>query len=253
MSSYLGETTSFKAESFRWLNDPTIADLEGRGTFSITEDGSELVFIAPPKRDFWSRTFYDPILIKNDASALLYGIAMDVDATICVDFTLTPKSQFDQAGLLAYLDDIHWIKCGIEYYDGAARLSVVVCNNYSDWSTQPWPTLKLQDGVISTGARLRVHKLCHSESVVVEAAALDAPVEGFQMVRIAHCSLRSTHTDIDSTTGAAASTCGADSGDAMQWRIGPYAACPTEQAGCTAKFTNLKIGPFEKTVHGSAL
>jgi regulation of enolase protein 1 (concanavalin A-like superfamily) len=46
-------------------------------------------------------------------------------------------------------------QAGIEYCDGAARLSVVVTNIFSDWSTQPWP---------STAARLRLHKINKGKS-----------------------------------------------------------------------------------------
>ena len=65
-------------------------------------------------------------------------------------FTLDPRRQFDQAGLVVRLDSEHWVKTGIEVVDGVPRLSCVVCNVYADWSTQVWAEPAL---------RLRVHKV----------------------------------------------------------------------------------------------
>lgn len=53
-------------------------------------------------------------------------------------------AKFDQAGVIVYQDPDHWLKAGIEASDGQPRLSAVVTNTYSDWSTQvsvacvPW-------------------------------------------------------------------------------------------------------------------
>ena len=52
-----------------------------------------------------------------------------------VAFTIKPTSQFDQAGLIIYKDSEHWLKTGIEYVDGHPKLSCVITNKYSDWST----------------------------------------------------------------------------------------------------------------------
>ena len=56
-----------------------------------------------------------------------------------VTFELTPVRQFDQGGLFVRFDKEHWIKAGIEVVDGTPRLSCVVTNGHSDWSTQPRP------------------------------------------------------------------------------------------------------------------
>ena len=250
---------SFDVSKMQWLNHPQswsvedpAGELEGAGgAVSITPDASQLTLRAPARKDFWSKTFYEPLLVKSDASALLYPVPPAADATVRVDFEYTPVSQFDQAGLLVYRDSAHWMKCGIEYCDGAARLSVVVCNDYSDWSTQPWP---------SFSARLRVHKLCHSETVVVEACPVGQ--DSYQFVRIAHLS---AHASADgaptSATGAASVVDGtgagvggvAAPGVALPWQVGPYAACPVRQAGCEAVFRNFCVGDKESTVHSSDL
>lgn len=66
------------------------------------------------------------------------------------------NTQYDQAGLMVRVDEAHWIKCGIEFYNGAQHVSAVVTREYSDWSIMPlisnteslWLRLKRQDTVI---------------------------------------------------------------------------------------------------------
>jgi len=53
-------------------------------------------------------------------------------------------TQFDQAGICIRLDSEHWLKTGIEVVDEKPRLSCVVTNGYSDWSTQSWPESRLR-------------------------------------------------------------------------------------------------------------
>ena len=153
-----------------------------------------------------------------------------------VDMVYTPKCQFDQGGLLLFVSEDHWMKCGIEFCDGLPRLSVVVCNMFSDWSTQPWG---------SHGVRLRVHKVHQSSSLVVEAAVMGT--EDYQFIRIAHLSTTNQHT-----SGA---DCDAASSDntTLPWLIGPFAACPIQQKGCEAVFSNFSIGPRLASCHSSTL
>ena len=158
------------------------------------ENGRESLVIFPPElTDFWSRTYYEPLLKKSNAPALLLDVDPHSDRTISVDISIEAVNQFDQAGLLIYLDDDHWAKCGIEFCDGKHRLSAVVCNIFSDWSTCPWPT---------SAARLRLHKKSFSSSICVEAAPPGS--EAFEFVRIAHLSQRTRHDDISAPQAAAA-------------------------------------------------
>ena len=223
----------FRNQSLEWFNDPAkynivdeSGETEGSGAkYSISEDGNTLTFFPPAKKDFWARTFYEPLLVKNDASGLLCTVSSDLEATVKVDFEFTPISQFDQAGILIYLDNDTWVKAGIEYCDEGPKMSTVVCNGgYSDWSTQPWS---------GNAARLRIHKVLQSSSLVVEAAAPAS--EKYQFIRIAHL----------------APTSSSDS--EVVWRVGPFAACPTKQVGCSAVFSSFSVGPREASVHGSVL
>lgn len=227
---------NFKSPLLEWFHEPNSwvqehdpsGEREGSGGgHSISEDGSELYFRAPAKKDFWSKTFYEPLLVKSDASGLLAKVPANEEATVGIDFEFNPLTQFDQAGLLVYLDDEHWMKCGIEFCDGSARLSVVVCNEFSDWSTQPWPTFSV---------RLRVHKVLQSSSVVVEAAPLGS--EDFQFIRIAH---------LGHNVGLGE---GCEHG---AWKVGPYAACPIAQKGCEVRFQQFSVTEKLKSQHDSNL
>ena len=78
-------------------------------------------------------------MVKDDGPFLYAAIhEKDLPITIETKFTITPKAQFDQAGIMIRLDSDHWIKTGIEVVDGLPRPSCVVTNSFSDWSTQNW-------------------------------------------------------------------------------------------------------------------
>jgi len=233
--------TRFDDTRFRWLNDPTkwvVPDesdpsTEGfGGSFTVTP--SNLTLSPPSKKDFWRRTFYNPTLIKADASAYVCEIPPDTGCTVEVSFSFTPVEQFDQCGIFVWLDDSHWIKTGIEYADGGPRLSCVVCNVFSDWSVQPWQC---------NAAKIRVHKVVHNSSVVVEAAL--PGTDKWEFVRIAHISSRAAHLGIDNEPEACGSI------EEKPWYVGPFAACALEQRGCVATFSDLKISKPVQTTHHS--
>ena len=127
------------------------------------------------------RTFYNPTMIKGDASALLCEVPADEEVTVEISFSFTPVQQFDQCGVLIYLDASHWLKTGIEFADGSTRLSCVCCNLFSDWSVMPWN---------GTAARIRIHKINHGNSVAVEANTLHGTDDTWQFIRICHLSAK---------------------------------------------------------------
>ena len=118
------------------------SDHQGTTTTTAT-----LVVYPAAKKDFWRRTYYEPLLIKDDGAFLYCDTlppATEHYCTVETNFTLWAACQFDQAGIMIRWDDEHWIKTGIEVVDQKARLSCVVTNVYSDWSTQSWPSF---DGI----------------------------------------------------------------------------------------------------------
>jgi len=207
--------------------------------------GESLIINPAPGLDYWARTFYDPLLVKHDAQTLLAEVPAEKDATLEVAFSLTPKGQFDQAGIMVHVDDSTWVKAGIEYTDGIPRLSCVVTNDgYSDWSTQVWPDWKVMEhagpsaGGEQTSARVRVSKLVppseQGPTLVMEAAMYDPskPEEepqDWKQVRIA--SLRS---------------------GAKPWLMGFFSISPIPQEppnGSAATFSFIKLGPKVDPVH----
>jgi regulation of enolase protein 1 (concanavalin A-like superfamily) len=98
--------TRFTDSGFVWLNNPVewnvddnAGELEGSGgEFEVT---AETLTIKPPAfKDFWSRTYYTPLLIKANASAFLYTVPAVKECTLSIDFQYTPKLQFDQVNFL---------------------------------------------------------------------------------------------------------------------------------------------------------
>ncbi|RYH19946.1 DUF1349 domain-containing protein [archaeon] len=225
--------TSFADDKFHWLNPPELwsASLEEGDSvhgYSVSENGAQLILKPPSHKDFWRKTFYTPLLVKSDAIGYMQSIpapAKEVEMTCKVDFQYTPISQFDQAGMLIYVDDSHWMKCGIEYCDGSTRLSVVVCNGYSDWSTEIWQSKEV---------RLKVHTVSQSSSIVVEAASVG--FNDYRFIRIAH--LQSVVNEDN---------------DPLDWQVGVFAACPGEQRGCVATFSQFSLGPREASSHNPDL
>jgi regulation of enolase protein 1 (concanavalin A-like superfamily) len=179
-------------------------------------------------------------MIKSDASALMCRVDADEEVTIEVAFSFTPVEQFDQCGVLVYLDDSHWLKAGIEYADGAPRLSCVCCNLFSDWSVMPWT---------GNAAKLRIHKLNNSSSVAVEANTVDGADDAWQFVRICHLSAKAAHKGgLDLPSGVPEREA-AGSDYELPWQVGPFGACALAQRGCVCTFSKLRVTARQHMVH----
>ena len=224
------------------FRDPTWSWNNGEAKHRIEKDGSSIVITPTTGLDYWSKTFYEPLLIKHDAQCLLSEpIAPDAEVTLCTTLTLAPCAQFDQGGIMVLVDDDTWVKAGIEFTDGLPRLSCVVTNNgYSDWSTQGWDfdSCSHDSEIRTTSIHIRVSKLCpgsiQGPTMVFEAASIEKCTKSdskpWTQIRIA--SLRSKK---------------------QPWRMGFFAISPIEAAGCYARFQNLTFGPKEKPVHDQTL
>lgn len=255
-----------------------------------TTTTSQLTIYPPAKKDFWRKTYYKPKLVKDDGPFLFYalpsmskvtdGVVENEDSgddlyyTIETSFCLTAVCQFDQAGLMIRLDARHWLKTGIEVVDGKARLSCVVTNIYSDWSTQPWPCTKMTITTRTTSTKdtactetspstenvdavqvecqIRIH--CRGTSFVVEAKHPtasgqehehdDSCLSTWEFLRIAHLS---THMI---SHGDESSSAGEDDSDGflgpsptepgVMW-VGVFACCPEDQRGGHATFNHFQI------------
>jgi hypothetical protein len=104
--------TEFTSPEFHWLNDPKgwnvndeTGETEGsKGDYVITSD--RLVITPPAFKDFWSRTYYSPLLIKADASALTCTLSAEQECTFSIDFEFLACAQFDQVTVTHSLPSI---------------------------------------------------------------------------------------------------------------------------------------------------
>ncbi|HEY6946412.1 MAG TPA: DUF1349 domain-containing protein [Candidatus Acidoferrum sp.] len=128
----------------RWFNEPA----------SAKQTGDQFVVTTKPKTDYWRKTFYD--YVTNNGHFFFLSVTGD--------FTLESRvagkyaALYDQAGLMARVDDSNWLKCGLELVDGIGHASVVVTRDFSDWSTVRGITTKepLWWRIVRKGASLEV-------------------------------------------------------------------------------------------------
>ncbi len=111
----------------QWLNEPAQWSAE-HGRLAVT---------AGPGTDFWRTTSYGYV---RD-SGHLYGDLMTGDFDLAMRVTGAYAQQYDQAGAMVRVDERHWLKTGVEYFDGRIRLSTVVTNDYSSWAVAGLPAV----------------------------------------------------------------------------------------------------------------
>jgi regulation of enolase protein 1 (concanavalin A-like superfamily) len=86
-----------------------------------------------PNTDFWQRSYYG---FRNDNAPSLLLESKD-NFTFTVKASFCYQKQFDQCGIIIYLDSDNWFKASIEFENNQySRLGSVVTNSgYSDWAT----------------------------------------------------------------------------------------------------------------------
>jgi len=97
-----------------------------RSSSKVTVDESSVELTTEPNTDLWQATYYGfrvanaPMLLWED----------DTNFTFSVRAAFQYKQQFDQCGIILYLDDENWFKASIEHEVNAdARLGSVVTND----------------------------------------------------------------------------------------------------------------------------
>lgn len=84
--------------------------------------------------DYWNNTFYG---FRHD-NGHFRGTEVTGDFSLEVTFSAGYSRLYDQAGAMVFVDGDTWLKCGVEFTDGAMQFSVVVTrNDQSDWSVMP--------------------------------------------------------------------------------------------------------------------
>ena len=119
---------SLNLSTGRWLNQPQV--------FEIGDDFVKIT--TQPDTDFWQRSYYG--FRHDNAPALLFESQINFSFTAQITFDY--QAQYDQCGLILYLDSDNWFKASIEYENEAiSRLGSVVTNQgYSDWATTDIPS-----------------------------------------------------------------------------------------------------------------
>jgi len=108
-----------------WKNEPAAWEKDG-AAFAITADHATDAWREPKEGG-----------IRNNPH--FYGKPVSGDFSAVVTFSGNYSAQFDQAGLMVHIDELNWMKCGIEYVDGIQKASAVVTRGWSDWSVVPLP------------------------------------------------------------------------------------------------------------------
>jgi uncharacterized protein len=107
----------------QWLNQPAAWESHGN-VLTMTSDA---------RTDFWRKTHNNAI---RDNGHFYYREAGG-DFIAEVKITGDYRGLYDQAGLMARLDETTWIKCGIELLYDVQQASAVITRDYSDWSVVP--------------------------------------------------------------------------------------------------------------------
>jgi uncharacterized protein len=108
-----------------WRNEPK--------QWIYRENGLEAT--ADGVTDFWHTTGYG-YLRQNGH---LYGESVPGDVTVSARVEGGYRDQYDQAGVMAWVDQEHWLKAGVELFDGRLRLSTVVTVGQSSWAFATLP------------------------------------------------------------------------------------------------------------------
>eukprot|EP01080_Neovahlkampfia_damariscottae_P004135 gene4135-7445_t len=124
-------------DNWQWDNDKP-------KNYKVKKD--EIIITSSPKSDYWRKTHYG--FIRHNGNFFYQKIKGNFK--ISIDFQGKYEELYDQAGLMLKINEKEWIKTGIEYVDGIQKASVVVTNEYSDWSVIPlqkpseWFTIQLE-------------------------------------------------------------------------------------------------------------
>lgn len=224
---------------------------EGRdGKWNVNEK-NELYLQPPSKKDFWRKTYYEPILVKDDGPMLYCNLSAKKQYTIETSFRLTAARQFDQSGIMIRLGKEHWLKTGIEVVDKMPRLSCVVCSVYSDWSTQRWTNFTTDsNGRVIVEARIRIH--CRVNNSFVVEVHNDTE---WEFLRITYLSTSVHYRDdpLENHPNVTTAWQGPSAREGELW-AGVFACCPEDQQGGSVTFTHFKIvegSDFEHNADGN--
>jgi uncharacterized protein len=146
-----------------WLNPPVKA----------TQEKSNLKVTTIHESDFWRNTSYG--FVHDSGHALLRDFP--VNSSMEVTFVLDYSGQFDQAGIIVYSDNQHWIKAGVESADSFPQVGAVVTSVNSDWSLAPvpgWMGKLVTVRASRTTDALTIRARCGEDDQLIRLAPIDA-------------------------------------------------------------------------------
>jgi len=175
-----------------WLNEPKSWEISG-GSLRLTTD---------QKTDFWRETHYG---FTRDSG---HFFGAPVTGEFSAQFRVRGRytELYDQAGIMARIDEERWVKAGIEYCDGRPCLGSVLTLTRSDWAT----------GVFDGDARDFWIRATVSKGVLKLQASADGRV--WPILRLCPFPV------------------------AERYFVGPM-ACTPERSGLEVEFSDLTIGP----------
>jgi regulation of enolase protein 1 (concanavalin A-like superfamily) len=127
---------STRRTKVHWLNEPAHWSAVP-GLLTITADAGT---------DFWRTTSYG--YVRDNGH--LYGEVLGGDFDLSMRLSGAYADQYDQAGAMVRVDERHWLKTGVEYFDGRARFSTVVTNDHSSWAVADLPAGPGELGLLLT-------------------------------------------------------------------------------------------------------
>lgn len=80
---------------FQWRYGPGTWKNSKQGSWKLNDDGS-LTVCPDSERDYWRKTFYEPVLVKDDGPCYLVNLDSKSDFTVQVSMVMDAKKQFDQ-------------------------------------------------------------------------------------------------------------------------------------------------------------
>ena len=200
----------------KWIFEPKLSEVS-TDSVSITTE---------PNTDLWQRSYYG---FRNDNAPALQ-IESEENFTFTAKASFTYQTQFDQCGLIIYLDSENWFKASIEYENQEfSRLGSVVTNfGYSDWATSDIPLPKEI-----------WYRLSRRGADFLIESSFDGIV--FNQMRVFH-SQQLGETTVEM------GKCNPPQPAENSVQFGVY-ACSPQNSSFTAKFTDMSLEPCKWLAH----
>lgn len=142
--------------------------------YEIRDDS--VIVHSKEETDFWLKTHYGFEVMNGH----VFYEEVSTNFQAEVSLHMNPKSIYDQAGLFVMLSEDCWLKTSLEYIpEGPSHLGAVVTNGgYSDWSTQNYPNIQVDQNL-----SFRIVRKNGDYTIYVKIAQLN---HEWEQIRIAH-------------------------------------------------------------------